>query len=124
MSEDSRQSILDILDSFVDTIHKIRKTLTGISISALVLAPFAAGMSIYLITHRQFYFVLEEYDEFGLFLSVLLGIVILTSAIWLILSIRQSSMLKSWDVKYTNYQKRKKEIDEEISNQFGSDENE
>ncbi|MEM4391467.1 MAG: hypothetical protein QXG67_01620, partial [Candidatus Nitrosotenuis sp.] len=109
---------------FVDTIHKIRKTLTGISISALVLAPFAAGMSIYLITHRQFYFVLEEYDEFGLFLSVLLGIVILTSAIWLILSIRQSSMLKSWDVKYTNYQKRKKEIDEEISNQFGSDENE
>jgi hypothetical protein len=121
--EDSRQSILEILESFVDTVNRIRRLLAGISISAIVLAPFAVGMSVYLITHEHFYFVLEEYDEFGLFLSALLGIVIVTSTTWLILAMRQSTILKSWDVRYTTYQERKKEIDEKIARQFGSDEN-
>lgn len=119
---DSRNGVLEIIESFVDKIQKIRMLLVGISVSALILAPFAIGMSAYLITHEQFYFILDEYDEFGTFLSALLGTVIVISIIWLTLGIRQYMMLKSWNERYVKYIKRKEEIDEKISSQFGLDE--
>jgi hypothetical protein len=119
--DDSRQGVLEVIESFVDKIQKIRLLLAGISVSALILAPFAIGMSVYLITHEQFYFILDEYDEFGTFLSALLGTVIVISIIWLALGMRQYVMLKSWNERYTKYIKRKEEIDEKISSQFRLD---
>lgn len=121
--EQSRQGVLDIIESFVERIQKIRRLLAGISISALILAPFAIGMSGYLITHKHFYFILSEYDEFGTFLSILLGIVIIISGVWLVLGMRQYLILKSWNERYSKYLKRKEQVDENISSQFDLDEN-
>ncbi|MBI5697136.1 MAG: hypothetical protein HZC29_01235 [Thaumarchaeota archaeon] len=111
------------MEGFIDKINQIRNTLVGISISALILAPLAIGLSTYLITHPHFFFILEEYDEFGVYLSVVLGIIITVSIVWLILGIRQYLMLKSWNQKYTNYLKKKEQIEDKISSEFGLDEN-
>lgn len=120
--EKSRISIIEVIEGFIDKISKIRKTLLGISISALILAPLAIGLSAYLITHPHFFFVLEEYDEFGVFLSASLGIIIVVSITWLVLGVRQYLVLKSWNEKYSSYVRKKEQIDNEISSQFGLDE--
>ncbi|HXG73827.1 MAG TPA: hypothetical protein VNK44_03275 [Candidatus Nitrosotenuis sp.] len=117
----SRFSMIEVIESFIEKINSIRITLLAISISGLILAPFAIGMSAYLITHPHFFFVLDEYDEFGVFLSVSLGIVIVVSLVWLVLGIRQYLILKSWNRKYINYIRKKKEVDDEISSQFELD---
>lgn len=120
----SRFSIVEVIDGFIDKINRTRKTLFGISISALILAPLAVGLSVYLIAHPHFFFVLDEYDEFGLFLAISLGVIIVISLAWLALGIRQYLMLKSWNVKYSNYIKRKEQVDHEISSGFGLDQDE
>lgn len=61
------------MDSFIEQITAIRKTLLGVSISALILAPLAIGLSIYLSLHRSFFAILEIENEFGLVLSIILG---------------------------------------------------
>lgn len=120
--EKSRFSLIEVIESFIDKINQIRKTLLGISLSALVLTPLAIGLSTYLITHPHFFFVLDDYDEFGIFLVILLGIIIIVSITWLLLGIRQYIMLKSWNEKYTNYIKKKEEVDNRISSEFRLDE--
>jgi hypothetical protein len=120
-SDSARFSIVEVIDGFIDKINQIRKTLIGISISALILAPLAIGLSAYLITHPHFFFILEEYDEFGVFLAVLLGIIITVSLTWLILGIRQYLMLKSWNARYSNYARRKEQIDNKIGSEFDLD---
>ncbi|MEW6042719.1 MAG: hypothetical protein AB1608_00445 [Thermoproteota archaeon] len=117
----SRFSLIEIIESFIEKINSIRITLLGISISGLILAPFAIGMSAYLITHPHFFFVLDEYDEFGVFLSISLGIVIVVSLVWFVLGIRQYVILKSWNEKYVSYIRKKEKIDSEISSQFELD---
>lgn len=118
----SRFSIIDVIEGFIDKINQMRKTLVGISISALVLAPLAIGLSTYLIMHPHFFFILEEYDEFGLFLAISLGVIITTSVAWLALGIRQYVMLKSWNEKHSSYMRKKEKIDNEISSEFKLDE--
>lgn len=120
--EKSRLSIIELIESFIDKLNKTRKTLLGISISALLLAPLAIGLSTYLVTHPHFFSVLEEYDEFGTFLAASLGIIIIVSIVWFVFGVRQYIMLKSWNEKYANYVKRKEQVDSEISAQFGLDE--
>ncbi len=122
-SDSTRFSLVDVIEGFIDKINQIRNTLVGISISALILAPLAIGLSTYLITHPHFFFILEEYDEFGIYLSVALGIIITVSIVWLILGMRQYLMLKSWNQKYTNYLKKKEQVEDKISSEFGLDEN-
>ena len=80
----SRSDILSLLDDFIEQINQIRRTLFGVSISALLLSPLAIVLSIYLILHPSFFAILEIENEFGLVLSVLLSAVILISSIWLI----------------------------------------
>lgn len=120
----SRFSIIEVMEGFIDKINQIRKTLLGISVSALILAPLAIGLSSYLILHPHFFFILDEYDEFGLFLALSLGIMIVISISWLVLGIRQYLMLKSWNKKYSNYIQRKDQIDNQISSEFKLDDEE
>jgi len=120
----SRFSIIEVMEGFIDKINQIRKTLLGISISALILAPLAIGLSLYLILHPHFFFILDEYDEFGLFLALSLGIMIVISISWLVLGIRQYLMLKSWNKKYSNYIQKKDQIDNQISSEFKLDDEE
>ena len=95
----------------------------GVSVSALVLAPFAIGLSIYLMSHPTFFYLLDTKDEFGVFLSILLGGIIVISGIWLYTGIRQYVSLSSWNKRYSNYIQKKEELDNSISREYNLDEN-
>ncbi len=117
----SRFDILDLMDSFIQKILELRRILLGVSISGFILAPFAIGLSIFLLTHSHFFIVLEREYEFGIALSILLGLVIALSAGWVIIGIRQYKTLKSWNKKYQEYLQQKDEIDKKIASQYGLD---
>lgn len=110
----SRQQVLSVIDSFIEQILHIRRTLLGVSISSLVLAPLAIGLSVFLLRHPSFFVILEIENEFGLILSILLGSVIVISSLWLIAGIRQYRSVGSWNKKYKAYQKDKQELDKKI----------
>jgi NADH:ubiquinone oxidoreductase subunit 5 (subunit L)/multisubunit Na+/H+ antiporter MnhA subunit len=119
----SRSDILSLLDDFIEQINQIRRTLFGVSISALLLSPLAIVLSIYLIVHPSFFAILEIENEFGLVLSVLLSAVILISSIWLIIGIRQYLSLSSWNSRYKEYNEQKQKIDKMIESKYGLDNN-
>jgi hypothetical protein len=76
----SRYRILSLIDIFIEQL--------GVSISALVLALIAIGLSIFLLQHPSFFAILDIENEFGVVLAVLLGIIIVISCIWLVAGIR------------------------------------
>lgn len=115
------EDILSLMDSFIEQIQHIRKLLLGVSLSAIVLAPLAIGLSAYLLLHPSFFAVLEIENEFGLALSVLLGAVIVISAIWLTTGVRQYRSMSSWTGRYDDYVRGKEEMDKKIASQFGLD---
>jgi hypothetical protein len=119
----SRSDILSLLDDFIEQINQIRRTLFGVSISALLLSPLAIVLSIYLVLHPSFFAILEIENEFGLVLSVLLSAVILISLLWLITGIRQYRSLSSWNNRYKEYNEEKQKIDKMIESKYGLDNN-
>jgi hypothetical protein len=119
LSTTARENLLTLMDTFIQQILNIRKTLLGVSVSALILAPIAIGLSVYLIRHPSFFAILEIENEFGTVLSILLGSVIIISSIWLYAGIRQYRKIGSWNSRYNAYIKEKKEINRKISAQFG-----
>ena len=115
----SRESILTLMDSFIEQITSIRKVLLGVSISALLLAPLAIGLSVYLILHPSFFAILEIENEFGLVLSILIGAVLIISSVWLASGIRQYKSISSWSKRYEDYKKGKEDMDRKIASQYG-----
>lgn len=120
-SPQSRQNILSLLDDFIQQIQQIRRILLGMSLSAIVLAPLAIALSIYLMLHPSFFAILEIENEFGLVLSILLGAVIIISVIWLSTGIRQYYSMNHWKTRYMDYQNEKEALDKKIASQFGLD---
>jgi len=118
-STTARENLLTLMDTFIQQILNIRKTLLGVSVSALILAPIAIGLSVYLIRHPSFFAILEIENEFGTVLSILLGSVIIISSIWLYAGIKQYRKIGSWNSRYNAYMNEKKEINRKISAQFG-----
>src|SRR5215212_3042414 len=94
-STSNRYNILSIIETFIEQIFHIRKTLLGVSISAIIMAPIAIGLSVFLLRHPSFFTVLEMENEFGLVLGVLLGAIIIISSIWLVLGLRQYRLIGS-----------------------------
>jgi hypothetical protein len=119
----SRHDILALIDSFIEQILQIRKTLFGVSISAIILAPLAIALSIYLLRHPSFFAILDIENEFGIVLSILLGAVIVISSIWLIAGVRQYYSISRWNKRYDEFIKEKEEIDRTIASQYGLDNN-
>lgn len=115
------EDVLSLLDGFIEQIQHIRKLLLGVSLSAIILAPLAIGLSAYLLLHPSFFAVLEIENEFGIVLSILLGAVIVISAIWLTTGIRQYRSMSSWKERYDSYSRDKEEMDKKIASQFGLD---
>ena len=115
----TRENILSLMDSFIEQITSIRKTLLGVSISALILAPLAIGLSVYLILHPSFFAILEIENEFGLVLSILLVAVLIISSIWFASGIRQFRSISSWSKRYNEYKKEKEDMDKKIALQYG-----
>lgn len=123
MTEDKplRHDILTLMDSFIEQIQQIRRILIGMSVSAIVLAPLALALSLYLILHPSFFAVLEIENEFGLILSVLLGAVIVISGIWFFTGIRQYRSMSAWKNRHKEYSRQKEEMDKRIASQFNLD---
>jgi uncharacterized membrane protein len=119
----SRHDVLSIVDDFIEQIFQIRKTLRGVSISAIFLGPLAIALSVYLVSNPSFFAILEIENEFGLVLSILLGAVIIISLLWLVTGIRQYRLIGSWNKRYNEYIKEKQEIDKTIASQYGLDNN-
>lgn len=119
LSTTARDNLLTLMDTFIQQILNIRKTLLGVSVSALILAPIAIGLSVYLIRHPSFFAILEIENEFGTVLSILLGSVIIISSIWLYAGIKQYKKIGSWNRRYNAYMNEKKEINRKISAHFG-----
>jgi hypothetical protein len=115
----ARANLLTLMDTFIQQILNIRTTLLGVSISALILAPIAIGLSVYLIRHPSFFAILEIENEFGTVLSVLLVSVIIISCVWLYAGIKQYKKIGSWSSRYKAYLNEKSEINRRISSQFG-----
>lgn len=126
MSENNtlRQDILTLIEDFIDQIQRIRKILFGMSLSAIVLAPLAMALSVYLMLHPSFFTVLEIENDFGLVLIILLGAVIMISGIWLFTGIKQYRSMSTWKGRYDQYSQKKEEIDRKIADQFGLDQQE
>ena len=116
-----RHNVLTIIDSFIEQIFQIRKTLFGVSISALILAPIAIGLSIFLLQHPSFFAVLEIENEFGIVLAILLIAVITISSIWIIGGVKQYRSISSWNKRYKEYAKEKQEIDRDVAKRYGLD---
>jgi hypothetical protein len=116
----SRTDILKMLDSFIDQMTKIRRTLKGVSISALILAPLALALSLYLIRHPSFLGLMDNRDEFGIVLVTLLTSVIIISSIWIFTGIRQFRLIDLWSKRYEEYLRGKEKIDREIASNFGT----
>ena len=122
MSETGPNDILNSMDSFIEKIQHIRGVMLGVSLSALVLAPFAIGISSYLITHPKFLVFIENENEFGFMLIILLTMVITTSGIWLVAGLRQFKSLSSWNKRYCSYLEKRNSLDETITKKFRLDE--
>lgn len=119
LANTARANLLTLMDTFIHQILNIRTTLLGVSISALILAPIAIGLSVYLIGHPSFFAILEIENEFGTVLSVLLVSVIVISCVWLYAGIKQYKKIGSWSSRYKAYLNEKSEISRKISSQFG-----
>jgi hypothetical protein len=115
---DERNNILDLLDSFIEQIHKIRKFLIGVSVSSIILAPIAISLTLYLVTHQSFFRVLEVESEFGFGLVILLSAVIIISSILFVTGILQYKQIGSWHKKYESYKKEKDDVEQYISTKF------
>ena len=119
----SRTDVLDLMDNFIDRMLEIRKILLSVSVAALVLAPFAIALSIFLITHPRFYHVLQREYEFGEILSVLLGVIISVSVVWIVTGVKQYLTMKSWNKQYKKFLQQKDEINKKIAADYGLDQN-
>ena len=117
----SRYNILNLIDTFIEQIFHIRKTLLGVSISAIIMAPVAIGLSIFLLLHPSFFAILDIENDFGIVLVVLLGSIIIISSVWFLVSIRQYRLIGSWNKRYGDYIREKQEIDRTIASQYSED---
>jgi len=117
-----RLDILKLLDDFIENVMKIKKTLLGLSLSALVLAPFAVFLSLYLILNPSFFAILAIETEFGLVLFLMLAAVIIISSIWIITGFRHYKSILNWNKKYEEFSKMKREMDKQILSKYGFDE--
>ena len=123
MTEYSNSDILGTIDYIIEKIQNQRKIMLGVSISAVALAPFALALTVYLASHPRFFDILEDKDEFGVILSILLAGILVISGIWLYTGIRQYISLSSWNKRYSGYRNKKEELDRSISKEYHLDEN-
>jgi hypothetical protein len=119
-----RQNVISLMDSFIEQLSQTKKTLVlafSLSISSIVLAPLAVGLSIFLILHPSFFAILEKEEEFGVFLMILLAGIIIVSLTWLVTGFKQYRSIRSWNKKYNLFLKKKKAIDTDIVAEYDLD---
>ncbi|HZA08347.1 MAG TPA: hypothetical protein VE619_11640 [Nitrososphaeraceae archaeon] len=124
VSNAARQNIISLMDNFIEQLLQTRRTLVlafSLSVSSVILAPLGIGLAAFLLLHPSFFTILENEDEFGIFLSILLAAIIIVSSIWLVTGIRQYRSIKSWNRKYGVFLKKREEIDKNIVSEYDLD---
>jgi len=119
---DNQNNILSSMDLFIEKIQQLKGLMLGVSFSAIILAPLAIGISLYLFTHPRFFHLIENEGEFALLLTILLTVVLVTSGIWLVAGIQQFRSLNSWNKRYCNYMKKREDLDKDITSKYHLDE--
>ena len=119
---DNRNDILSSMDLFIEKIQSMKGLMLGVSVSAVLLAPLAIGISLYLFTHPNFLKLVENELEFALLLTILLTVVLVTSGIWLVTGIQQFRSLNTWNKRYCNYLKKREDLDKDILSKYHLDE--
>lgn len=114
-------NILSSMDLFIEKIQQLKGLMLGVSFSALILAPLAIGISLYLLTHPKFLHLVENEAEFAILLTVLLTAVLVTSGIWLVAGVQQFRSLSTWNKRYNNYMKKREDLDKDITSKFHLD---
>lgn len=117
----SRKDILSSMDLFIEKIQHLKGLMLGVTLSGLILAPLAIGISVYLITHPKFLLLVENEIDFALMLVVFLVVVLITSGIWLVTGLQQFRSLNMWNKRYTGYLKKREDLDESISSKYHLD---
>ena len=120
-SSPRRYGVLNLMDRFIEQPFQLRKTLLGVSISALVVAPIALGLSVYLLRHPSFIAVLDIENDFGIVLAVLLAAIIIISSMWIVAWITQYRIVGSWNKRYADYIREKQTRDRIIASQYNED---
>ena len=115
-------NILSSMDLFIEKIQHLKGLMLGVSLSAVILAPLAIGISLYLLTHPKFLQLIETEGEFTVLLTVLLTAVLMTSGIWLVAGVQQFRSLSNWNKRYNNYLKKREDLDKDITSKFHLDE--
>jgi len=110
------------MDLFIEKIQSMKGLMLGVSVSAVLLAPLAIGISLYLFTHPNFLKLVENELEFALLLTILLTVVLVTSGIWLVTGIQQFRSLNTWNKRYCNYLKKREDLDKDILSKYHLDE--
>jgi len=119
---DNQNNILSSMDLFIEKIQQLKGLMVGVSFSALILAPLAIGISLYLLTHPKFLQLVEHEGEFAILLTILLTVVLVTSGIWLVAGIQQFRSLNSWNKRYCDYLKKREDLDRDITSKYHLDE--
>ena len=119
---DNRNNIISSMDLFIEKIQQLKGLMLGVSFSAIILAPLAIGISLYLLMHPKFLHLIENEAEFALLLTILLTVVLVTSGIWLVAGIQQFRSLNSWNKRYYSYLKKREDLDRDITSTFHLDE--
>lgn len=118
---DNQNNILSSMDLFIDKIQQLKGLMLGVSFSAVILAPLAIGISLYLLTHPKFLQLIEHEGEFAILLTILLTVVLVTSGIWLVAGIQQFRSLSSWNKRYCDYLKKREDLDRDITSKYHLD---
>ena len=116
-----RLDVLRLLDVFIENVMRTKKTLIGLSLSALVLAPFVVFLSLYLVFNPSFFAILAIETEFGLVLVLMLAAVIVISFIWMVTGLKHCKSVLKWNKKYEEFSKMKQEMDKQILSKYGFD---
>jgi len=119
---DNQNNILSSMDLFIEKIQQLKGLMLGVSFSAVILAPLAIGISLYLLTHPKFLQLVEHEGEFAILLTILLTAVLVTSGIWLVAGIQQFRSLNSWNKRYCDYLKKREDLDRDITSKYHLDE--
>jgi hypothetical protein len=106
------------MDEFIEKIQHLKGIMLGVSMSALILAPLAIIISLYLATHPKFLLLIEHEGDFGILLMVTIVVILVTSGIWFVAGLRQFNSLSKWNNRYDNYLKKKEKLDQSISSKY------
>jgi hypothetical protein len=116
-----RLDVLRLLDDFIENVMRTKKDLIGVSLSALVLSPFAVFLSLYLVFNPSFFAILAIEKEFGLVLVLMLAAVTVISFIWMVTGLKHYKSVLKWNKKYEEFSKMKQEMDKQILSKYGFD---